>query len=351
MDIQSVGILAKEKTLLSPPPTHVDEAFRTLSPQGTLTIQCRATEVTPLLLAAERAGFRGMRVARGEGLLNILAHKTGPQGAGYRGPCAAALDDEGRLLVNGADPAPRGRDPFVQDAKRLVAWLGLPAGTRDRVVVFYPGPFRMLILKDGAMVRRGQPVRLPAEQAKELERDEGAWVNPKIWSAATDPKNYADLYRERGAICLLESDKPGDLDAIDDVSPDLRRRIKTVIERGEDYFVLTGSDPAQKDGCCPSNDVGEANSLVQAGLLSASTDSSANAECPATIYAFAAEIRKLGDKPTFVRNEPLRALVKDRIERGPRLSRKLMIRLGLVIILASALAVLTVTVIRQFRAH
>jgi len=350
MDIQSVGILAKEKTLLSPPPTHVDEAFRTLSRDGTLTIQCRATEVTPLLLAAERAGFRGMRVTRGEGLLNILAHKTGPQGAGYRGPCAAALDDEGRLLVNGADPAPRGRDPFVKDAKQLVAWLGLPAGTRDRVVVFYPGPFRMLILKDGALVRRGQPVRLPSEQAKELERDEGAWVNPKIWSAATDPKNYADLYRERGAICLLESDKAPDLDAIDDVPPDMRRRIKTVIERGEDYFVLTGSDPAQKDGCCPSNEVGEANLLVQAGLLSSSLDMT-NADCPATIYAFAAEIRKLGDKPSFVRNEPLRTLVKERIERGPRLSRKLWIRLVLVVLLAASLAVLTVAVVRQMRGH
>lgn len=348
MNIQSVGILAKEKTLQSPPPTHVDEAFRTLSADGTLTIQCRPTEVTPLLLAAERAGFRGMRVTRGEGLLNILAHKTGPQGAGYRGPCAAALDDEGRLLLNGADPAPRGRDHFVKDAKQLVGWLGLPAGTRDRVVVFYPGPFRLLILKDGALVRRGQPVRLPAEQAKELEHDEGAWVNPKIWSAATDPKNYADLYRERGAICLLESDKAPDLDAIDDLSPDMRRRIKTVIERGEEYFVLTGSDPAQKDGCCPSNDVGEGNMLVEAGILSSSLDMT-NAECPATIYAFAAEIRRLGDKPSFVRNEPLRNTVKDRIERGPRLSRKLMIRLGLVIIFAAALAVLAVSVFRQLR--
>jgi hypothetical protein len=350
MDIQSVGILAKEKTLLSPPPTHVEEAYRTLSPQGTLTIQCRATEVSPLLLAAERAGFRGMRVTRGEGLLNILAHKTGPQGAGYRGPAAAALDDEGRLLLNGADPAPRGRDPFLADAKRLVAWLGFSAGTRDRQVVFYPGPFRLLILKDGSLVRRGQPVRLPAEQASELEKDEGAWVNPKIWSAATDPRNYQELFRERGAVFLLESDKAPDFDELDDVSPETRRRLKTVIERGEEFFVLTGTDPAQKDGCCPSNEVGETNQLVRAGLLSSSIDAT-NADCPATIYAFAAEIRKFGDKPGFVRNERLRIAIKDRIERGPRLSRKLMIRLGLVIVLAASLAVAAVTIYRQFRGH
>ena len=347
MESQSVGILAREKTLTSPHPTHVDEAFRTLSPQGTLTIVCRATEVAALLMAAERAGFRSMRVDRSDGL-KILAHKAGPQGAGYRGPAAAAVDDEGRLLLNGADAPKPGSDPFLADAKRLVAWLGLPAGTKDRVVVFYPGPFKLLILKDGAIVRRGQPIRLPAEQAKELEQQEGAWLNPKIWSVATDPRNYAALYRERGAICLLESLDPPDLDALDSAPETMRKRLLTLIERGEDYFLLTGSDPGQKDGCCPSNDVGAANQLVQAGILSA-TDSMTNPDCPVTIYAFASEIRKLLEKPTFVRNEVLRAAVKERIVKGPRLSGKLILRLGLVILMAAALAVLAFALFRQFR--
>lgn len=347
MDIQGVGFLAREKTLMSPAPELVAEAYRTLSPQGTLTIQCRPTEVSALLVAAERAGFRGMRVDRSEGL-KILAHKTGPQGAGYSGPAAAALDDEGRLLLNGAEPDPRGRDRFQDDAKRLVAWLGLNAGTKDRVVIFYPGPFRMLILKDGAMVRRGQPIRLPAEQAKELEKSEGAWVNPKIWSAATDPRHYGDLYRERGAICLLEAERPPELDVLDEMPEAMKRRLSTAIDRGEDYFVLTGSDPLLKDGCCPSDEVGHANKLVQAGVLSSSVES-ANADCPAMIYAFAAEIRRLGDKPTFVRNEPLRAAVRDRILAGPRMSRKFLIRLALMAIGAAALAVLAVTVFRQLR--
>ncbi|HLY10147.1 MAG TPA: hypothetical protein VKW04_12640 [Planctomycetota bacterium] len=347
MDSQSVGFLSREKTLVSPPPERVEEAYRGLSPQGTLTIQCRATEVSALLGAAERAGFRGMRVDRSEGL-KILAHKTGPQGAGYSGPAAAALDDESRLLLGGADPTPPGRDPFLSDAKRLVAWLGLSAGTKNRVVVFYPGPFRMLILKDGSMVRRGQPVRLPAEQAAELEKAEGAWVNPKIWSAATDPRNFGALYRERGAICLLESDRPADLDGVDEAPEAMKRRLSTVIERGEDFFVLTGSDPRQKDGCCPSNEVGEANALVQAGILSSSVESGTS-DCPATIYAFAAEIRRVGDKPSFVRNDPLRAAVKERILRGPRMSRKLLVRLALMAIAGAALAVLTVTLFRQLR--
>jgi hypothetical protein len=349
MDAQSVGFLAREKTLLSPPPDQVEQAYRGLSPQGTLTVQCRATEVSALLVALERAGFRGMRVDRTEGL-KILAHKTGPRGAGYRGPAAAALDDEGRLLLGGADPAPPGRDPFLPDAKRLSSWLGLSAGTKNRVVVFYPGPFRMLILKDGSMVRRGQPVRLPAEQAAELEKAEGAWVNPKIWSAATDPRNYGALYRERGPVCLLESDRPADLDALDGMPEAMKRRLGAVIERGEDFFVLTGSDPNQKDGCCPSNEVGEANVLVQAGILSSSVES-ANADCPATIFAFAAEIRRLTEKPTFLRNEPLRAAVLDRLRRGPRLGRTFLLRLALLAIGAAALAVLAVTLIRQLRGH
>jgi hypothetical protein len=349
MDAQSVGFLAGDKTLVSPSPEQVAEAYRTLSPRGMLTIQCRATEVSALLGTAERAGFRGMRVDRTEGL-KIHAHKTGPQGAGYRGPAAAALDDEGRLLVNGADPAPPGRDPFLTDAKRLVSWLGLSAGTKNRVVVFYPGPFRLLVLKDGAMVRRGQPVLLPAEQAGELETAEGAWVNPKIWSAATEPRNYGALYRERGPICLLEADRPPDLDALDGMPEAMRRRLAAVVDRGEDFFLLTGSDPRQKEGCCPSSEVGEANVLVQAGILSSSVES-ANADCPATIYAFASEIRRVGEKPTFVRNEPLRTAVKERILRGPRMSRKLLVRLALVAIGAAALAVLIVTVFRQLRGH
>lgn len=349
MDIQSVGFLAKEKELLSPHPTLVDEAFRTLSPQGTLTITCRPTEVGALLMAAERSGFRSMRVDRTEGL-KILAHKSGPQGSGYRGPAAAAMDDEGRLLLNAVDPAKPGSDPFLEDAKRLLPWLGLPAGTKDRVVVFYPGPFKLLILKDGSIVRRGQPIRLPAEQAHELEQQEGAWINPKVWSIATDPRNYTTLYRERGAICLLESLDAPDLAALDVLPVAMRKRLAAVIERGEDYFLLTGSDPGQKDGCCPSNEVGQANRLVQAGILSA-TDSGTNPDCPVTIYAFAAEIRKLTAKPIFVRNEGLRVAVKDRIEKGPRLSGKLILRFGLVVLMAAALAVLAFALFRQFRGH
>lgn len=349
MDSQSVGFLAKEKTLQSPHPIYVEEAFRSLSPHGTLTILCRATEVAALLTGCERAGFQSMRVDRSEGL-KILAHKSGPQGAGYRGPAAAAMDDEGRLLLNGADAPKPGTDPFLKDAQRLSTWIGLPAGTKDRVVVFYPGPFKLLILKDGAIVRRGQPIRLPAEQAKELEKEEGAWINPKIWSVATDPRNYAALYRERGAVCLLEDIHPPELNALDELPADMRKRLLAVIDRKEEYFLLTGSDPAQKDGCCPSNEVGVANRLVQEGILSA-TDSRTNPDCPVTIYAFAAEIRKVLEKPTFVRNEPLRAAVKQRIESGPRLSGKLVLRFALVAIMAAALAVLTFVLFRQFRAH
>jgi hypothetical protein len=349
MEGQSVGFLAREKTLSSPHPIYVEEAFRTLSPQGMLTILCRPTELTMLLMAAERVGFRSMRVDRSEGL-KILAHKSGPKGAGYRGPAAAAVDDEGRLLLNGADAPKPGSDPFLADAKRLVSWLGLPAGTKDRVVVFYPGPFKLLILKDGAIVRRGQPLRLPAEQAKELEQQEGAWISPKVWSMATDPRNYAELYRERGAICLLESLDPPNLDGLDSAPVTMRKRLLTLVERSEDYFLLTGSDPGQKDGCCPSNDVGEANRLVQAGILSA-TDSGTNPDCPVTIYAFASEIRKLLDKPTFVRNEPLRKAVKERIEKGPRMSARLMLRFGLVAVMAAALAVLVFTLFKQLRGH
>jgi hypothetical protein len=43
--------------------------------------------------------------------------------------------------------------------------------------------------------------------------------------------------------------------------------------------------------------------------------------------------------------------VKERIERGPRLSGKLILRFGLVILMAAALAVLAFALFRQFRGH
>jgi hypothetical protein len=390
MDIQNVGFLAKTATLTSPTPADLLKAYQGLSARGTVTITCATAEIAATLLAAEEAGFFGMRV---EGAA-ITAHKgkEGPcydtgRRARYLGSAAGVMDDDHHLLFGtlrvcektarlyssdayqgrievtesdptllarlDKDPAPFDCDTFEADAKSLSASLSPAAADGERVDVFYPGPFRLLILRDGAMVRRGRVVRLPAAQARDLERMDGAVLSPS--GSATDAPNFRELYRKEGAACLLgdlsddaRPSRPANLDALDELPEDMKRRLQTVLARGEEYFILTGSDPAQKDGCCPSNDVGVANRLVEAGILQ-SRGAGANSDCPVTLYAFAAEIRSGIAKPTFVRNEALRAAVKDRFENGPRLSSKAAVRLALFLLIAVAAATLVYALTRQLR--
>lgn len=388
MDVRNVGFLAKTLALASPTPADLQNAYRGLSARGSVTITCAPAEVAGVLGAAEQAGFFGMRV---DGT-TIVAHKgkDGPchdtgRSARYRGAAKAVLDDDhhllsgtlrvcektGRLYASEAyrglievtdgdpalharlekDPAPFDCDTFEADAKSLAASIGaVPAGGNP-VTVFYPGPFKLLILADGTMIRRGRLLRLPADRARELQAD-GLLVSPALPGTPVDPPNYAALYREHGAACLLgfdESTRPArraDFDALDEMPQAMKRRLQAVLSRGEEYFILTGSDPAQKDGCCPSNDVGLANRLVDAGILEARGEL-ANSDCPVTLYAFATEIRPGAGKPVFVRNESLRAAVRDRLERGPRLGSKAVVRLALAVVFIAALVTMGVALWRQ----
>jgi hypothetical protein len=387
MDIQNVGFLAKTLTLASPSAADLQNAYRGLSARGSVAITCAPSEIEAVLLAAERAGFHGLRVDGGR----ITAHKgkEGPcfdtgRTARYLGSAAAVLDDDhhllfgrlrvcektgrlyaseayqGRIEVSDADgallarldkdPAPFDCNTFESDAKKLASTLSSSPAAGEGIAVFYPGPFKLLILADGTMVRRGRPVRVPAAQARELEQRDGAV--PHAEGAAADPQNFAALYREQGAAFLLgdlgpaRAPNPADLDALDELPEAMKRRLQTVLARGEEYFILTGSDPGQKDGCCPSNDVGLANRLVEKGILEARGEL-ANSDCPVTLYAFATEIRPGNGKPVFVRNEALRAAVRERLESGPRWSRKALIRVALVAVLAAALLTLAVALVRQ----
>jgi len=388
MDIQNVGFLAKTLTLASPTPADLQNAYRGLSARGSVAITCAPAEIESTLLAAERAGFFGLRIDGDR----ITAHKgkEGPcfdtgRSARYLGSAAAVLDDDHHLLTgtlrvcektarlyasdayqgrievsepDGAllarlekDPAPFDCDTFSEDAKKLASTLTPSSAAGETVAVYYPGPFKLLILSDGSMVRRGHVVRLPAGQARELERRDGAQLRS---GDAPAPRNFAMLHRAEGAACLMgdlgpaREAKDADLDALDELPGAMKRRLRAILSRGEEYFILTGSDPAQKDGCCPSNDVGIANRLVDKGILD-SRGELANSECPVTLYAFASEIRAGAGKPVFVRNDALRTAVRNRLESGPRWSRKAALRLALVAVLALAVVTLGWALFRQVR--
>ena len=395
MDIQNLGFLAKTLTLASPTPEDLMKAYQTLSGRGSVTITCAPGEIGPVLLAAENAGFFGMRV-EGD---SITAHKgkEGPcydtgRTARYVGAAAAVLDDDnhllsgtlrvcektarlyaseayrGRLEVSEADPALLARldkdpapfdcDTFEADAKALAASLNPPPARESGTPLLYPGPFKLLILRDGTMLRRGRLELLSRDHAEELKTRDAAWIDPPgIPGPAVKPENFIERYRSEGAACLLgdlslqprAAGKDPEFDALDELPAAMKRRLLAVLSRNEDYFILTGSDPAQKDGCCPSNDVGVAHRLVEAGILD-SHGAGANSDCPLTLYAFSSEIRAGVGKPTFVRSDAFRAAVRERLERGPRLSRKAGVRLALLALLAAALIILGLALYRQVSA-
>jgi hypothetical protein len=321
--------------------------------------------------SVERAGFVGL-VIEGE-RLRAWKGKDGPcyetgRSARYRGAAAAALDDDKHLLfgdmrlcektarvyalpayakvveVGPADPAYAAREPvlfdcdtFERDAATLAASLAKRPDI-PRSPVLYPGPFKLLILKDGTMIPRGRPVRAAAEEL--LRSGE---VRPA--AEGVEPDNYLDLYAARGALCLLSermestSSAPRRLrmSALADATEPMRRRLLKLIERKDDYFILVGSDPADQDGCCPNDDVGHANALVNAGVLEGWV-SSAEAACPTTVYAFAGEIVKGGERPEFVKNDALREEVRAYVASKKGLPARVALRLALVLLLLGGAA-------------
>jgi hypothetical protein len=274
----------------------------------------------------------------------------------YRGRLEVTEPDPALLARLEKDPAPFDCDTFQADAKALAETVKpAPPRSEGGTPVFYPGPFKILILRDGTMLRRGRLEFLSKDQAEELKTQDGAWVDPDgLPGPARIPENYVDLYRRDGAACLLgdrslhprPAGKDPDFDALDEIPPAMRRRLLALLDRNEDYFILTGSDPAQKDGCCPSNDVGVANRLVEAAILD-SHGAGSNSDCPVTLYAFSSEIRAGVGKPGFVRNDAFRAAVRHRLASGPRLSRKAVVRLALLLLFAGAVLILGFALFRQ----
>jgi hypothetical protein len=138
-----------------------------------------------------------------------------------------------------------------------------------------------------------------------------------------------------------------DLSPLNEASDDMRNRLREMIARGDPYFILTGSDPEDKAGCCPSNEVGEANRLARAGILE-TYGASFNSDCPVTIYAFGGEIHKAQDPPAFTVNQDLRTSVKDRIDRGRTISLAVALRAVLLLLAILSLVAFGVGLFRRF---
>lgn len=169
--------------------------------------------------------------------------------------------------------------------------------SEKRKSLFYHGPFRILILQDGTLVRRGKWNSIPEEQADKLIRNDG------FSDLKSDKKGqlsyFQDEYTKHGSACLIEEFNPEaieppayetDFSKLSLVSDNFRTRLLRVINDQKKYFFLIGNDSKDQFGCCPSEEVSEANQLVKYGILSALAEPVKGDACPVTMYAFKDEI-------------------------------------------------------------
>ncbi len=97
-----------------------------------------------------------------------------------------------------------------------------------------------------------------------------------------------------------------DLSALDEMPSETKERLLKLIASQSKYFIITGSDPLDLKGCCPSDGVRAANKLVEAGILQVVQSKSTPDSCPVNIYAFSGEIKKGDSKPEFTVNREFR---------------------------------------------
>ena len=227
----------------------MEKAYSKLPARGTLTIRTDELRVSGVAARLEKLGFIGLTLEFRNKKIYIHCYK-GKEGPSYEtgrtaiiksNLLAAAIDDDNNLLfksvkisektaqiylaslyrnyVEVSDPVPElfaklkvkpdVFNPVVQDssAEELNKVLSSEK-EKQETTVFYKGPFKMLILKDGTMIRRCQPVLLSKETAKLLETEncEAIKVNiNKKNSLKFQPMNYSEKYKIAGRYFLLSN--------------------------------------------------------------------------------------------------------------------------------------------------
>ena len=343
-------------------------AFLNLPNQGRVEVTCSVADLSTILGDLAGVGFFGMRILMSDiagplARISAFKGKNGPcyntgRTATYTGAALAALDDDGHLLfgptaicektasiyrskiyrdvvqVSEPDqvlfdrlkthPEPFNCDNFEQNVRVLIKHERFTKQTGERTeMVFYPGPFRLLILADGEILKRGQVTTIARINTKNLQKSDKCILLSDAQHVQPVSAEYIqDVYRSRGSIALLETENITgtighsdhiNLNSLDTTSKQMRMRLQKLIARRENYFILSGSDPWDIYGCCPSDEIGAANRLVESGILSSWQTSKHRNSCPCTVYAFNGEIQNTGSKPSFSENTILRDQVLNRI--------------------------------------
>lgn len=293
------------------------------------------TEIIPPVIS-------GIKAKDGE------CYETG-RSAYYRGHAIAAVDDDNHLVfeelrvcektgsvymlppykgivdVTEADPAmlskldnapiPFDCNTYERDLAELLKITDKNSvNEEERVKLLYHGPFRLLILKDGTIIRRGEICETAKSDAEAICKEGGRIISSSHTDALV-PGNLHTLYEAEGSGVLLNdfpvasmntNDNSTDLSSLKVVNDEILRRIRKMIVNCDRYFILTGSSPSDPDGCCPSLEVGEAEKLVDSGILSSYLKPAPPDACPVTIFAIKGELSSSAGKLDFKENSELR---------------------------------------------
>ena len=345
----------------------IDHAYRSMPKLGNITLSVPEDRLQITLKNLEKTGFVGMTIATFSSetparKIRAFKGKHGPcydkgEKAVYLGEAAAALDDDHHLLLQ-SQPLPvcektskvlalppyeqliRCIDPdqkispdqpeyfkydhMEDDQEKLLKQTGEPSGHKDRLPLFYPGPFRLLVLSDGTIVRRGKVSNIPDSEARKLMKKDGLF---RIDDQAGEKNEfYQEEYAKSGTKWMFDDFVVGeksiqpvntDYTGLSGITAKMKERLLQMIEKQKGYFLLSGSDPADRLGCCPSDDVAEANRLVRAGILESCAQADYVNSCPVTFYAFKGEVRSDSEEIEFELNPQFREEVLQKLSVKP----------------------------------
>ncbi len=362
--------------LQDPDKLAIDDAYRGISKWSYLTLTVKEKNLEDTLKNLEMTGFVGITIAPflpNTGIRKIKAYKgkhgvcyEKGQKAVYSGAATAALDDDHHLLLN-SEPLPVcektnqvlslpsyehviriippekemsieqpeyfSYDYIEEDQDRLLKRVGDIPEMVERIPLFYPGPFKMLILLDGTMVRRGRITHIPASVSKALIKNDRLFLVDD--QPAEGNEFYQDVFQRVGSKWMYDDFVVGkksdqavntDFTSLSTISVKMKERLSQMVDHKKSYFLLTGSDPFDHLGCCPSDDVAEANQLVRAGILESCSQADYMNACPVTFYAFKGEIKSEKEEIEFEINLGFREQVLGKLNARPPKGIKKVVR-------------------------
>lgn len=374
-------------SLQDPDELSLENAFRSLPRIGEIILETSLSKFSSQLERLEQAGFAGMEIktfASAEEKISIRACK-GKQGtcfntgrtARYQGAPLAALDDDYHLLLAGEDmpvcektatlysfPAYKKHidcseadaglmeklqtdpelfdcDNFESSQEKLYAVVRDKKQVGEYTDLFYPGPFKLLVLEDGTLLHRGRINKVPVQETMKLMKGDGLFSFDG--QAGGLHESFTELYKTEGPRCLLRKsqhkvitshERVSDLSVLNTITRDLRNRMLQAIESKKDYFILTGSNREDEYGCCPSDEVTMADNFARVGILSASREPATAEACPLTIYAFRNEMTSIDGDLQFNQDQKFRDEVKNRLKNNKLGLMKVLSRLALLVFVA-----------------